>query len=104
METIKLTIENSRKGEEPIKVECESCICIVFDPRGYEADMMQIMQGSGDKRYMISKATESMWSLANKAIDNEVEKTMLGTFMLNRLKKAILGDSSFSEVKELLRR
>lgn len=103
MDTIKLTIENSRNGEEPMEVECKSCICIVFDPRGYEADMIQIMQGTGDRRYLISKATESMWILADKTIDNELEKNMLGAFMLTRLKKAILGDSSF-EGEELLRK
>lgn len=98
MDAIKLRVESTRENEQQIEIECKSCICIAFDPLDVDADMIQTMTGSGDPRTMIVKAAESLWHLAGMAVNDETEKTIIGALMINRLKKAMLGESSLSGV------
>ena len=100
MDTVKLRVESTKENEKPIEVECKCCICIAFDPLNSKADMIQTMTGSGDTKYMLLKAAESLWHLAGKAVNDEVEKTIIGALMIDRLKKAILGDSTVSEMRD----
>ena len=100
MDTVKLRVESTKENEKPIEVECKCCICIAFDPVGSKADIIQTMTGSGDTRHMLLKTAESLWHLAGRAVNDEVERTILGALMIDRLKKAMLGDSTVSELED----
>lgn len=100
MDTVKLRVESTKENEKPIEVECKCCICIAFDPLNSNANMIQTMTGRGDTKYMLLKAVESLWGLSGKVFNDEVDRTIVGALMLDRLKHAILGDSTVSEIED----
>ena len=93
---MKITIENDGNTTQ---LEGKCCIFTIFEPKGSEADIVQGITGYGSPEKMLIKVAMGLYELADRSIKDETTKMVTAALMVDALKKAILGETSLTELK-----